>query len=366
MPRRSPALRFPERLLARVQGFLLELHGATDAEQLRRQIPAGLATLIASDRTSFNEAEIGRAHRRVVPEPIPAYWRRLWPVYAAHAHEHPFLDPEHEPPACQVVTFRDLPPAWRRATLYHDYFLAVGARHQLCAHLCRQGAVRFNVNFNRSSRDFTDAERGLLELLSPHIARAWRNVVTVSSLRRHAPPPPDATERQHVAIVERRRGTIVWLSNQAGDALHAYFGPGVSEGAPLPAGVRRWLESRREALATCEALLAPPVPFIARSPAGQLRVRLAHACHTTAVLILEEQRTAPAGGRPAPTSLTRRENEILDWVSEGKRNGEIALILGISARTVEKHLEHVFEKLGVETRTAAIREALARRRNPPA
>lgn len=51
--------------------------------------------------------------------------------------------------------------------------------------------------------------------------------------------------------------------------------------------------------------------------------------------------------------LTRRELEVLQWVIRGKTNGEIGLILHISARTVSKHLEHVFIKLGVSTRTSA-------------
>jgi len=43
----------------------------------------------------------------------------------------------------------------------------------------------------------------------------------------------------------------------------------------------------------------------------------------------------------------------LALVAAGKTNGEIAAVLVISARTVQKHLEHIFQKLGVETRTAA-------------
>jgi DNA-binding CsgD family transcriptional regulator len=57
---------------------------------------------------------------------------------------------------------------------------------------------------------------------------------------------------------------------------------------------------------------------------------------------------------PASVALTRREREVLDWVAAGKTNRDIAAILGTSARTVEKHLEHVYEKLGVETRVAAV------------
>ena len=52
--------------------------------------------------------------------------------------------------------------------------------------------------------------------------------------------------------------------------------------------------------------------------------------------------------------LTRREGEILGWVAHGKTNGEIAAILWVAPSTVRKHLENVYAKLGVHTRTAAV------------
>jgi DNA-binding response OmpR family regulator len=58
--------------------------------------------------------------------------------------------------------------------------------------------------------------------------------------------------------------------------------------------------------------------------------------------------------------LTSREAEVLFWVVKGKTSRDIGEILGTSPRTVNKHLEHVFEKLGVETRTAAANVAMAR------
>ena len=58
-------------------------------------------------------------------------------------------------------------------------------------------------------------------------------------------------------------------------------------------------------------------------------------------------------------SLTPREAEVLAWVAQGKTNNTIGTILGISPRTVQKHLERTFHKLGVESRTAAAAQALA-------
>jgi DNA-binding CsgD family transcriptional regulator len=71
-------------------------------------------------------------------------------------------------------------------------------------------------------------------------------------------------------------------------------------------------------------------------------------------IALDRAHEAP-GDAPA---LTPREREVLDWVAAGKTNRDIATILGASPRTVEKHLERIYEKLGVETRTAAAMRAL--------
>ena len=58
--------------------------------------------------------------------------------------------------------------------------------------------------------------------------------------------------------------------------------------------------------------------------------------------------------------LTAREREVLEWLSGGKRDRDIADLLGISHRTVHKHLQRIYEKLGVETRTAAVVRAWGR------
>lgn len=71
------------------------------------------------------------------------------------------------------------------------------------------------------------------------------------------------------------------------------------------------------------------------------------------------------GGKPSGAellrkvlNLTQRESEVLFWISNGKANRDIAEILGMSPRTVNKHLEQIFPKLGVENRTAAARIAI--------
>ncbi len=63
------------------------------------------------------------------------------------------------------------------------------------------------------------------------------------------------------------------------------------------------------------------------------------------------------GSTPLIVTLTEREREVLRWLARGKTDRDIAAILGTSPRTVQKHLERVYAKLGVETRTAAVMRA---------
>jgi len=99
---------------------------------------------------------------------------------------------------------------------------------------------------------------------------------------------------------------------------------------------------------------SPPTVRGACSPPFTTRAATKHGWRCCA------KKTTPA--RAALTEafhLTTREAEALYWVICGKTNRDIGDILGASPRTVHKHLEHVFEKLGVETRTAAASMAMA-------
>jgi len=64
------------------------------------------------------------------------------------------------------------------------------------------------------------------------------------------------------------------------------------------------------------------------------------------------------GGVNGVNHLTPRELEVLNWVGEGKRDAEIAILLRVSVRTVNKHVQSILSKLHVETRTAAARYAM--------
>lgn len=95
----------------------------------------------------------------------------------------------------------------------------------------------------------------------------------------------------------------------------------------------------------------------------QNQTRDAPSSASSAGIAIDHQHLAALG-------LTPRECEVMQWLSEGKRDREIAIILGLSSRTVEKHVCHIFDKLSVETRTAAANQcrysiALSARSEPP-
>ncbi|WP_311222184.1 MULTISPECIES: response regulator [unclassified Acidovorax] len=134
---------------------------------------------------------------------------------------------------------------------------------------------------------------------------------------------------------------IAWRSPQATRWLEAAFGT-----EPVPArAMARWL-----ALAQRQGDGATPLPEGQRLAARPLG---ASGLGETMLLLSVETPGAAPVVRPPPTPLTPRETEVLSWIAKGKTNRDIAEILGMSPRTVNKHLEHIFEKLGVETRTAA-------------
>lgn len=76
------------------------------------------------------------------------------------------------------------------------------------------------------------------------------------------------------------------------------------------------------------------------------------------MLVLEERGSPPGPAALLALGVTTREAEVLYWIAQGKSNPDIAVIIGANVRTVHKHVEHIFQKLGLETRNAAMLAAL--------
>ncbi len=98
---------------------------------------------------------------------------------------------------------------------------------------------------------------------------------------------------------------------------------------------------------THEQVRLPNYPDISVRNLGQVGLG------ETMLLLAQDNQRNGESARLQQAALTRRESEVLSWLAKGKTNRDIAEILGMSPRTVNKHLEHIFDKLGVETRSAA-------------
>ena len=150
-------------------------------------------------------------------------------------------------------------------------------------------------------------------------------------------------------------GKLMWQTPLARDLLLAYYGTSAPE-APQP--VIDWL---RRHLKEAEQHIEPP-RLTAELGARRLTFRLHQQTGDDDWLIVmrEVSDTAVIEAMSLSFKLTAREAEVLYWVVKGKINRDIADILGSSPATVKKHLERVFAKLGVETRTAAAGMAMTR------
>lgn len=142
-------------------------------------------------------------------------------------------------------------------------------------------------------------------------------------------------------------GALIWTTPQA-EALFLRVDPAwTPETAMLPqvlAAAAATLIAAEPGQTVRAALRTAEIELTRASSErpGEILLRLAELREDRQIAALQKQ-----------AGLTRREAEVLLWVSYGKTNKTVSEILGISPRTVNKHLEQVFRKLGVETRAAA-------------
>jgi DNA-binding NarL/FixJ family response regulator len=100
-------------------------------------------------------------------------------------------------------------------------------------------------------------------------------------------------------------------------------------------------------------LLPAREPLVFNRSGARLTVRLASVESGEHLLLLQLRSLARQAEALSLLGLTRREAQVLALLSDGKTDAQIALDLGPSERTIQKHVEHIFRKLSVETRIAA-------------
>ena len=147
-----------------------------------------------------------------------------------------------------------------------------------------------------------------------------------------------------------RQGKIMWATPQAQKLLSDNLAAGGDDELVLPDSMLQWLEQAQSGKAGSKT------PAMASFPQNELlRLQYMGKLGPNEFLL----RLAKDSGANMPEQfsselgLTTREGEVLSWLSKGKTKRDIAQILGLSPRTVDKHLEQIYAKLGVENRTAA-------------
>ena len=232
-------------------------------------------------------------------------------------------------------------------TLYNEYYGRFSVEYQMVTAISLAPNQMVGLAFDRDCIDFSENERLSLDLIRPHLVQAYRNVQMLDLMKRAAEQAGN-----QVLVVGRSKQTCLDNDN-AWRTLARYFDVTLSSKS-LPDKLNRWINYERARFCQASDVPTPSVPLVVTNEKGQLTLKFVWGGQVAGqdLLLLKEE---PTGPYPA---LTRREAEILTWLSQGKTNIEIGEALSISPRTVKKHLEHIYNKLQVHRRSGAVARSL--------
>jgi DNA-binding CsgD family transcriptional regulator len=227
----------------------------------------------------------------------------------------------------------------RSARLRHDLFAPdyhafLGIVDAISVCVARSSTHTGTLWFESGDRDFSERDKLVLDALRPHLETRRRQVclrlLLASALAALETTRGDADGSGAAVVLVDSSGRVEFSSPAARRFLDEYFG---ESGRSLPPLLEDWRGAESHS------------PFTVRRDGYRLVVNAVGPARS-ALLLHEELASAP--------SLTAREWHVMGWVEAGKTNDEIARLLWITPGTVKKHLEHVYAKLGVRTRTAAV------------
>jgi DNA-binding CsgD family transcriptional regulator len=336
------------------QALLAFLRQADDvvegSEPFTVQVLDSLRQLVRCDWAGYNELDPGRreflAHVESADAPAgdaeagaffwsPSFWR----LYDCH----PLCRHQAERGDGSAVKVSDFltKTQLHGSELYGDFFTAWDVEDEIGIEISPGAPVTKCFVLSRNSSNFSERDRDVLDLIRPHLASFARR----AGERRRAAAAMDALERTEMCglILLGPRGDVQLATTHARQLLERHgHGPLASR---LPDTIARWHSLQRTRLNGDRRLPPPAEPLTIAGADGRLLIHLVDE----ATLFVEELRSVVGADR-----LTPREREILELVAQGKSNADIAAALWVTPSTVRKHLEHIYEKLDVHSRTAAL------------
>lgn len=255
--------------------------------------------------------------------------------------------------------------------LYQQYLQPLGIEDQMLMVLpntlgasrvetyARQQQDNVVISIHRPKRDFTERDRSVLNLIRPHLTQAYRNAIALTQTQQEL-AQLNRTLEQLGMIVLTRDLKVQRMTCRAGQLLLQYFQVSSPSVTHLPENLLRWVNYQISQLTVTNEIASPCLPLQLEGEGKRLVVRLIPDPLNEQYLLLLQEELPQSFSAELLTllGLTLREAEVLFWVAKDKSNREIALILGCSEKTVQKHLEHIYGKLGVQTRAAAVIRAL--------
>lgn len=341
--------------------FLHDAYAVQSLDAFPDHVISRLPQVVSSENTSFNVVNLPRRRCVIVADPAELLTPESQRIFERYVAEHPLIAHYRRTGDGRALKISDFLTMrqFRRLGLYREHFQRLGMAYQIAVTLPAEPPLVLGFTASRSRPDFSEHERLLLNVLRPHLVAAYRNAEAFTGLQRERALARGAVQAIGGELVSISwEGRIRGATERARGWLAAYFGGPPRAVDHLPDGLDRWLRSETARAGTADRVPPPRAPLVVEGTGGRLVVRLL-ADREGLALLLEERRTVPAAASLESLGLTRREAEVLAWVAQGKTNAEIAAILGTRPRTVHKHLAHIFDKLGVENRTAAAAQALA-------
>ncbi len=338
--------------------FLKRVYSARGVGEFSAELLSGIRSVVPAAQVSYNELDRARKRNQYVVDPPEGDPPGGAAVLNAFIHEHPLVHHDHEFGDTGPLKLSDFltQSQYHRLGLYNEFFRQAYPRVEdlMNIHVLWRPQRVLAIALCRPRRSFSERDRFLANLLRAHLRQAYLNAETME-LHGLVGQTLEAA-RQGVMVLDAELRPRV-ESGAVSELLVAYFGRRAENGRSLPEELSAWVKRELAALALHDDLPYPRTPLVVEQSGRRLLIRLIRQPEGQ-VLLLNEQPTRPDANLLERLGLTAKQGQVLSWLAQGKSDAEIATLVGSSRRTVEKHLEHIYAKLGVENRTAATSRAL--------